>query len=55
MAPQDHTKEYDINIQMLEMSEDEKLVVSQKQFQNFVLDDWEWRQDFLSNSAQYAS
>src|ERR1700722_8367579 len=34
-APEDHTKDYDINIQMLEMSEDTSLVVSQKQFQNF--------------------
>ena len=53
VAPQDHTKEYDLNIQMLEMSEDEKLVISQEQFQNFVQDDWDWRPDFLTNSAQY--
>jgi hypothetical protein len=52
-APQDHTKEYDVNIQMLEMSEDEKLVISEEQFRHFVQDDWEWRADFLSNSAQY--
>ena len=42
-APQDHTREYDINIQMLEMSEDEKLVISEEQFRHFVQDDWEWR------------
>jgi hypothetical protein len=52
-APQDHTKEYDVNIQMLEMSEDEKLVISEEQFRHFVQDDWEWREDFLTNSAQY--
>ena len=52
-APKDHTKEYDVNIQMLEMSEDEKLVISEEQFRHFVQDDWEWREDFLSNSAQY--
>jgi hypothetical protein len=52
-APQDHTKEYDVNIEMLEMSEDEKLVISEEQFRHFVQDDWEWRDDFLSNSAQY--
>jgi len=52
-APQDHTREYDVNIQMLEMSEDDKLVISEEQFRHFVQDDWEWLEDFLSNSAQY--
>jgi len=52
-APTDHTKEYDINIQMLEMAEDDTLVISYEQFQHFVLDDWEWRQEFITNSAQY--
>lgn len=52
-APQDHTKEYDVNIQMLEMSEDEKLVISEEQFRHFVQDDWEWREGFVANSAQY--
>ena len=53
IAPQDHTKEYDVNIQMLEMSEDKKLVISEEQFRHFVQDDWDWRNDFLINSAQY--
>jgi len=38
---------------MLEMAEDEKLVISEEQFRHFVQDDWDWRGDFLSNSAQY--
>jgi len=52
-APEDHTKEYDVNIQMLEMSEDDKLVISEEQFRHFVQDDWDWRADFMANSAQY--
>jgi hypothetical protein len=51
--PTEHTKEYDTILRMLEMSVNDELVVSQKQFKQFVLDDWDWKGDFERVSSSY--
>jgi len=51
-APVDQTKEYDRAIAMLKMSVDDHTLLSERDFQCYVLDDWDWKQKFLaSNSA----
>ena len=52
-APEDHTKDYDRIIRMLEMSVKDEIEVSELQFQQYVLDDWTWKFHFASNSARY--
>lgn len=42
LAPEDHTKDYDLVIKMLDMSVEEEIVITQQQFNNYVNDDWNW-------------
>jgi hypothetical protein len=51
--PQDHTKDYDRTIAMLDMSLDEELELTSVEFAQFVLDDWGWKGDFIQTSAMY--
>jgi len=41
-APEDHTKDYDTVISMLEMSVDPEIVIDRGEFQQFVQDQWDW-------------
>lgn len=52
-VPQDHTKDYDQVIAMLEMSVDDTLTIRSDEFACFVMDDWDWKQDFLNTSMLY--
>lgn len=53
--PVDQTKDYDRAIKMIEMSVDENTEVSERDFQCYVLDDWQWKQQFLATNAMYTS
>lgn len=49
-VPQDHTKEYDRAIAMIEMSLGDTIVLSESDFAQYVMDDWGWQDQFLSNT-----
>ncbi len=51
--PEDHTDEYDTVIELLEMSLDEELELTQQEFANYVLDKWRWRDAFLTTASNY--
>jgi len=51
--PQNHEKDYEQVIQMLQMSVDEELEIKADEFACYVMDDWDWKQDFLAVSANY--
>jgi hypothetical protein len=53
--PKDHTGDYDNVIAMLEMHTDATLRIGQKEFAQYVRDDWEWKRHFLGTTAQYSS
>jgi hypothetical protein len=53
-APIDQTKEYDRAIAMLKMSVDTEVLLSELDFRCFVLDDWDWKQKFLTSSRDYS-
>jgi len=53
VEPQDHTAEYDRAIRMLEMSEDAVITVTDREFQNFVEDRWEWSRDWAFSNMKY--
>lgn len=53
-APIDQTKDYDRAIQMLEMSVDENIQLSEQEFAEYVLDDWSWKHQFTATHALYA-
>lgn len=49
-VPVDHTSDYDRAIKMVEMAVSATLVISERDFAQYVMDDWGWRDEFLSNS-----
>lgn len=52
-SPIDQTKDYDRAIKMIEMSVDENIEISEADFANYVLDDWHWKQNFMTTNAFY--
>lgn len=53
--PEDHTKEYDLAIEMLQMETRDVLIISEQEFRQYVLDLWEWSQSFTSNTRSYVA
>lgn len=52
--PQDHTRDYDTVIRMLEMHKDDIYALSAEQVRCFIEDRWDWTQEFLVGSAHYS-
>ena len=52
--PVDHTRDYDRVIAMLEMSVDEEVTVTQYDFASYIMDDWEWKREFLTTNSKYS-
>lgn len=52
-VPEDHSDSYKVAISMAEWDVNETVELTQTQFQSFVLDDWDWQDEFKSVSAQY--
>ena len=55
MVPKDHSKAYEVAIQMAEWEENKTIDLLQSQFQCFVMDDWEWKDEFESVTKRYLS
>lgn len=53
--PTNYTSEYDNVIAMMEMSVDETINLDSSSFQQYVLDNWSWKQTFSGTVAKYAS
>ena len=51
--PEDHTKDYDRVIKMLEMSVDENVIIQSDDFANFVMDDWQWKPAWTASNTAY--
>lgn len=51
--PVDHTSEYDAIIEQVEWDVNETIELSPQQFNQFVRDDWGWKEDFLNNTSFY--
>tara|TARA_Y100000034_G_C6879619_1_gene402807 strand:+ start:22 stop:486 length:465 start_codon:yes stop_codon:yes gene_type:complete len=54
-VPKDHSKSYEIAIQMAEWEVNETIELTQSQFQCFVLDDWEWTVKFKHLNTVYTT
>lgn len=54
VRPEDHTKDYDRAIRMLEMSQDDELVLSAVDFATYVMDEWGWQRTFAANTTLYS-
>jgi len=54
-APVDHTDDYSRVIRMLEMHIEDTVAMPESDFSAYVMDDWQWMRDFLSNASSYGS
>ena len=54
-VPVQYTKEYEKAIRMMEMSIEENIVLSEFDFNNYVLDDWNWKGAFRTSNSGYLS
>lgn len=52
-VPVNYEKAYDQIIRRMEMSVDAEIVLTASQFACFVMDDWEWKEDWATSIAQY--
>lgn len=53
--PQDYTKSYDRIIAMLEMTIEETIEIDQTQFRNYVLDEWDWSEQWAGTNSKYGN
>ena len=51
--PLDHSAEYDRALKMVEMSVDDILELTEQEFATLVMDDWGWKQQFLTSNSRY--
>jgi len=54
-VPENHEKDYDQVITMLEMCVDTEVVIKSDEFACYVMDDWDWKDDFVNTSNIYKS
>lgn len=52
-VPENYEKAYDQIIRMMEMSVDTEILLTASQFACFVMDDWEWKEEWAASIAQY--
>jgi len=52
--PEDHTKDYDNAIEMLEMSVEDIVELDSEAFMAFYKDDWGWKNQFLASNSGYS-
>jgi hypothetical protein len=52
--PEDHSKEYNTAIQMMEWSEEETIELTANEFRNLVMDEWDWMGVWLVSNRGYS-
>lgn len=52
-TPTSHAKDYKQVIEMLKMSVEEEINLSSDEFACYVMDDWNWKQDFVTTNMAY--
>jgi hypothetical protein len=51
--PEDHTRDYDRVLRMLEMSVEDEVVLPAQSFEQFVLDEWGWKEAWAATTSKY--
>jgi len=51
--PSNHTKDYSRILTMLYMDVREEIELDETQFSQYVLDDWNWKEEWLSTTSNY--
>ena len=53
--PQDHSKDYDRAIRMMESSVFDEVCLTVNEFDAYVMNDWEWKKNFISMNTSYVN
>jgi hypothetical protein len=53
VEPMDQTKDYDRVLTMLKMSTEDVIELSQSEFAQYVMDDWQWKAQFTATNSNY--
>lgn len=53
IPPEDHTRDYDVILQMLELSADDIIVLDHQSFRQYVRDEWGWKQQWTVSNSKY--
>ncbi len=53
--PKDHTSSYETAIRMLEMCVDDIIEITDHEFQQLVMDNWNWKADFVGTASNYTN
>lgn len=53
-VPEEHTKDYDRAIKMVEMSVADQITLDEHDFASYVMDDWAWKRQFLTSNSTYS-
>lgn len=51
--PEEHTEDYDRVLRMLELTTEDEVTLTRKEFTRYVLDDWGWKDKWESNTVSY--
>lgn len=52
--PEDHTKDYDRLLEMIKMTTEDEINLTETQFAQYVQDDWSWKHQFLTTNSSYS-
>lgn len=52
-VPVSHERDYDRCIGMLELSLNDQIHLSSKDYQQYIMDEWDWKKDFVMCSGTY--
>ena len=53
--PEDHTRDYDRILTMLEMCSESHVELDEDEFAQYVMDDWRWKRQFLLSNSAYST
>lgn len=53
--PEDHTRDYDRILKMLGMCTETHVELDEKEFAQYVMDDWAWKRNFLVANSAYSA
>ena len=55
ITPEDHTKDYDRIIMMVQMHTGSSFELSESEFGSYVMDDWSWKRQWKISNSTYAA
>jgi hypothetical protein len=53
--PEDHTRDYDVILDMLEMTTDDTIELGEDDFRMYMRDEWAWKAKFVASTQMYNS